>query len=258
MNTPFMLFAGLLGLAAGSFCAAASWRYVRGISVVFPRSACPRCGRKLTVQELVPLLGYALLRGRCAGCKQHISVRYPLMESLYAATAVLLAFEYGPSPAFAVLFCYAGLMLAASAIDAETFILPDCLTLPAAATAVPCAVLWLGRSFEDSAAGLLLGAGIPFLLRFAMQKLRGREGLGLGDVKYMAALGGLCGVMGLPTLYLGSALPALAWLAVVRVFSNKAVADLPIPFGPFLSLGAMLTLLWGDQFWLWWLMKPII
>lgn len=256
MNTPFILLSGLLGLVAGSFCAAASWRFVRNISVVRPASSCPACGRKLTPLELIPLFSYILLQGLCIGCKTRISLRYPLMEALYAAIAMVLATRFGPSPSFAVLFVLTGLLLTASAIDAQTLVLPDCLTLPCAVAAMPCAVLWLGRSPEDSAAGLLFGAGVPWLLRWILLSVRGKEALGLGDVKLMAGLGGLCGLSGLPPFFLGSALSALAWLlglAVLQLLKNRPLTETPVPFGPFLSLGALLTLLWGEYFWMWWL-----
>lgn len=249
-----ILFAGLLGLVAGSFCAAASWRYMHGMSIIWPRSSCPHCGRRLTAFELFPVLSYLALRGRCFACGKAISLRYALTEGIYAIMTMLLVAEYGWTPAFWVLFSLTGLMLAASTIDAETFILPDGLTFTGAVAAVPCAVLWLNISWKDSLAGAVFGAGILWLLRWIFLKARGRETLGLGDVKYMAGLGGFTGVSGLPLAFLFSSLAALLWLVclcLVGKGKGRALSQTPVPFGPFLSFGTMCTILWGKNFWLW-------
>lgn len=253
LRSAWPVCAAVLGLILGSFYNVCIHRYLTGESIVSPPSHCPHCKKRLGVAELIPLFSFLYLRGRCAGCGQPISPRYPLVEALSGLWACLLALNFGLSVPFFVYLAFGGLFIVASFIDLAIFILPDVLTLPGAALALPASVLLLGLPWAEAVAGALAGAGLFWLLHLVYRVVRKREGLGLGDVKLMLVIGALIGVKALPLAILWGSLAALlasvAWLKGHR----GSLAQVPIPFGPFLSLGAMAYILFGPAFldWYW-------
>jgi leader peptidase (prepilin peptidase)/N-methyltransferase len=242
----FPWLAAVIGLILGSFYTVCVHRYLTAESLVSPGSHCPECRRPLRWWENIPLASFIVLRGRCSGCGARIPWRYPLLEALSCLTAVLLALRFGPGLAWLMLMAVAGVFLVASFIDLEIFILPDILTYPGAALGVATGVFALKLTLEQSLMGAAMGAGLFWLLRFVHMRSRGVEGLGLGDVKLMFMIGGLTGWMGLPAAILFGAVSALA-LAPVFKFLSKDSGPLRIPFGPFLCIGCVLGLLWGDR-----------
>ena len=243
----FPWLAGLAGLILGSFYTVCVHRYLTGASIVLPGSHCPKCLRKLHWWENIPLLSFIILRGRCAGCKAPISWRYPLLEALSCAWAVAVAMHFGQWLPWLALMAVGGVFLVASFIDLEIFILPDILTYPGAALGIATGIFVLGLPPSASLIGAGAGAGLFWLLRFVHMRARGMEGLGLGDVKLMAMIGGLTGWMGLPAAILFGAASALVLSPLFKLASKEA-GPLRIPFGPFLCLGCMLALLWGNDF----------
>ncbi|PMS23338.1 prepilin peptidase [Trinickia dabaoshanensis] len=209
-----------------------------------PRSACPHCGHVLRAHENIPVLSYALLRGRCSSCRAPISPRYPLVELAGGALAAASLAFYGPTAEALAAFGFTAALLAMSAIDAETRLLPDSLTLP---------LLWAGLivNFEGTfatlraaVAGAIAGYvflwSIYWLFRFA----RGVEGMGYGDFKLLAALGAWLGWAALPQIVLIAAVTgAIAGLAAM--WSGRLRFEEPLPFGPFLALGGVVTLFAG-------------
>ena len=209
-----------------------------------PRSACPHCGHVLRAYENVPVLSYVLLRGRCSSCRAPISPRYPLVELACAALAVAALAVYGPTGEAFAAFGLTATLLAMSAIDAETRLLPDSLTLP---------LLWAGLivNFDDTfatlraavagaIAGYLFLWCIYWLFRFA----RGVEGMGYGDFKLLAALGAWLGWAALPQIVLIAAVTG-AVAGVLAMWSGRLRFEEPLPFGPFLALGGVATLFAG-------------
>ncbi len=249
----FPAFAALLGLVLGSFCNVCIWRHVSGESIVYPPSHCPECGHPLLAWELVPLLSWLALRGRCSHCRKPISLRYPLVEALTAIIAALLACRFGPSPAFVALLLLSCAFVIASGIDALTLTLPDRYTLGTALPAFFCSVALLGMPWNDCLAGGLLGAGLFWLVQTAFKRLRGVDGLGFGDVKLMLPLGFLSGAWLLPLTVLAAGLSALAFALPAALLRGHDLRGLRIPFGPFLCLGAFVSLMWGRQIFFWWL-----
>lgn len=237
--------AGLLGLVLGSFYTVCVHRYLTEQSIVLPGSHCPHCHHPLSWWENIPLLSYVLLWGRCRACKTAISWRYPLMEALSATWAVAIAVRFGPCWLWVALMTVGGLFLVASFIDLVLYILPDALTLPGAALGIATGILGLDLTMEQSLIGAIGGAGFFWLLRFVYLKTKGIEALGMGDVKLMLMIGGLTGWMGLPAAILFAGVGALAF-SPFFVWGSKDKGRTPIPFGPFLCLGCMLALLWGD------------
>lgn len=250
-NLFLTLSAALLGLVFGSFFNVCIDRGAEGRSIVRPRSACDACGTTLGPLELVPVLSWLCLRGRCAHCGTKVSVRYPASEILVAALFALVVFTFGAAPETLVYLVFTSLYVVASGIDLKVGLLPDRLTLPAAVLALPAA-LWLGHDPVDAVAGGLVGWGLFRFVSFAYERASGREGLGLGDSKLMLSIGFLTGGMFLPMVVLFASLGALAVFLVLRLLGREP-SDMRLPFGPFLSGAAYLTWLAGDRIWSAWL-----
>ena len=253
MQLPPVLFhaaALILGLCLGSFYNVCVHRYLTGQSVVSPGSHCPACGHVLSWWENIPVLSYVLLGARCRSCRGRIHWRYPAVELLSGLLSLLFALKFGPTLQWAVYMVFLGIFLVASFIDLGSFILPDVLTYPAAALAL-CTPLFLPVDWLETVLGGLSGAGIFFLLQQFYQRVRGIDALGTGDVKLMLSLGALVGLSMLPLMILLSALCALAVAMVYLRRPDGQGLRTAIPFGPFLCLGAVLTLLWGENLLVW-------
>jgi leader peptidase (prepilin peptidase) / N-methyltransferase len=240
----FAILAALLGLILGSFYSVCVSRYLEGSSIVVPPSHCPLCGRRLRPWELIPLLSYLFLRGRCAGCHGRISPLYPAIELASAAWAGLAMLAVGPSWWFLGFLALGGLYIVASAIDLHVYLLPDILTYPAALVGII-----LGATNPDigplwALAGAAIGFGLFWLLATLYRAFKGVDGLGGGDVKLMLSVGGAVGPLGLPYAILCGSLAALL-ASPFYVLGKGKGRSMPIPFGPFLCLGAMVQLLYG-------------
>ncbi len=241
----FYVTAFVLGLCLGSFYNVCVHRYLTGQSVVSPGSHCPACGHVLSWWENIPVLSYVLLGAKCRSCRGAIHWRYPALELLSGILALLFAVKFGPSLQWAAYMVFLGIFLVASFIDLDSFILPDVLTWPAAALALSTP-LYLPVDWFETLLGSLCGAGIFLLLQQAYLRLRGLDALGTGDIKLMLSLGALVGLTYLPLMILLSALSALLLALVYMRRPSAQGLRTAVPFGPFLCLGAVLTLLWGD------------
>jgi leader peptidase (prepilin peptidase)/N-methyltransferase len=209
-----------------------------------PRSACPHCGHVLHVWEMVPLLSYLMLRGRCSACRTPIRIRYPLVELASAALAALALFRFAPSGTAVAAFGLCAALLAMSAIDIETRLLPDSLTLP---------LLWAGLivNFDDTftglhaaVAGAIVGYAFLWCVYWVFKFVRGIEGMGYGDFKLLAALGAWLGWVSLPQVVLISAVTG-AIIGLAATWLGRMRFEEPLPFGPFLALGGAVTLFFG-------------
>lgn len=241
---------GLLGLLIGSFLNVVIYRVPRGESIVWPGSHCPACGHDLRAWELIPILSFLIQRGQCRNCRATISWRYPFVELLTGILFFLSVF-FGLSnavyPARILLdLVFVATLIALSFIDFDTFRLPDVLTLPLLVLGVLAAFLIPGSPSGWESVLSALGAGGLFLAIALLYP----QGMGLGDVKLVAALGAF---LGFPSIFLsvfgGSFIGALS--GVFLLFLGRKPFRQQIPFGPFLALGAILTLLWGPQIFNW-------
>ncbi|MGZ8257053.1 MAG: prepilin peptidase [Gallionella sp.] len=214
-------------------------------NLVVPHSACPRCKHAIRAWENIPVLSYLYLRGKCSACKAAISPRYPLIESIssllcgYAA----LHFGFGWAALGAMLLILA--LLALTAIDFDTQLLPDDLTLP---------LLWAGLLFNlantytnlsDAVLGAVFGYLILWLVYWAFKLITGKEGMGYGDFKLLAALGAWLGWQLLPLIILLSSLVG-AVVGITLMIALKHGRNIPIPFGPYLAGGGLIALFWGQ------------
>jgi len=252
----------VLGAIIGSFLNVAIHRLPRRESVVFPASSCPRCGAGIRPYDNIPVLSFLLLGGRCRACKAKISVRYPLVEALTALLTVGLFLLLGLSVPLALYLPFTWALVALAFIDAEHQILPDRITLPGIGCSLlvpilgrqpdlPWSVLVWRLSFADWALGVALGAGIPYLVAvgYRLTQLRKPaqeriDGMGMGDVKMLAMVGGFLGwKLILLTIFAGSVLGSLWGLGGVAL--SRYGMKHALPFGTFLAIAAFLSLTAG-------------
>ncbi len=214
-------------------------------NLMVPRSACPSCGKLITAWQNIPVISWLLLRGKCGNCKNPISAQYPLVELLTAVLSLLVAWKFGASmqTCFALVFTWSLICLAL--IDLHTTLLPDSITLP---------LMWLGLLISlypvfVNTHQALIGAAAGYLslwLVFQTFKLiTGKEGMGFGDFKLLAALGAWLGWVKLPIVILLSSL-AGAVIGITMMVFFKHRRDKPIPFGPYLAIAGFIALIWGD------------
>ncbi len=221
-------------------------------NLFLPRSACPHCGHQITAAENIPLFSWLFLKGRCSSCHQPISARYPLVELLCALASVAVAWYYPPSWALAGALLLTWILLALTFIDLDKLLLPDQLTLP---------LLWLGLllnlsqqfvSLDDAVIGAIAGYMVLWSLYWAFKLLTGKEGMGYGDFKLLAALGAWLGWQSLPLiLILSSCVGAV--LGITLIIMQRQQQGKPMPFGPYLAIAGWIALLWGNQITNWYL-----
>ncbi|MEO6920117.1 MAG: A24 family peptidase [Collimonas sp.] len=213
-------------------------------NLVVPRSACPQCKHQIGALENVPVLSYLALRGKCASCKTPISARYPIVEAFTGALSALLIWHFGSGWAGLATLVFAYLLIAMTFIDADTQLLPDDLTLP---------LLWLGLLLNLSGlfvplSEAVIGAAAGYLslwtIYWAFKLLTGKEGMGYGDFKLLAALGAWLGWKMLPVIILFSSLVGAVVGIALIIFARRG-RDNPIPFGPYLAAAGLLALLYG-------------
>jgi len=244
---PLTAAALALGLILGSFLNVVIHRLPLGLSVVRPRSRCPRCQTPIAPWDNIPVLSFLFLRGRCRHCRASISPRYPLVEILGAA-CVWLAACTSASPAAAALRAVLLLALLAVAwIDFDHHIIPDVISLPGIVLGLAFSPA-IGVSRTDALAGAAVGAGALYLAGFSYRLLRGASGMGLGDVKLGGMLGAFLGWKGaLLTIILGSFLGSLAGIGLM--LARKGTGRTALPFGSFLAPAGAVVLLFGPRLW---------
>jgi leader peptidase (prepilin peptidase)/N-methyltransferase len=246
------LFAFVLGAAIGSFLNVCIWRLPLGESIAYPPSHCPACGTSIRVRDNIPVLSYLLLRGRCHSCGAGISLRYPAVELLTGVASIALFHHCGLSPTLATYGLFVAALIVITFIDIDHQIIPDVISLPGVVLGLAFSTLGYGVPVWDSVIGALLGGGILYLVAVGYHAWTGREGMGGGDIKLLAMVGAFLGWRGvLVTLILGSFSGALIGIALIA--ARGADSRLPIPFGPFLALGAVCALLFGEALIHWYL-----
>ncbi len=242
----FLALVILIGLVIGSFLNVCIVRVPLQESLVKPRSHCRSCETPIVWYDNIPVLSYLLLRGRCRSCKAYISPRYVVVEVLTAVLFVLL-FERGFEPrALAVHLALVSSLVVVSFIDIDHLIIPDAITLPSILVAPALAIFVQHISLASSAIGIAVGGGSLWLIGWLYERARKREGMGFGDVKLLAMIGGLQGFPAvLFTLVVGPLIGMVFTIGLVATRRGKL--ETPIPFGPFLAAGSVIYALAGKE-----------
>ena len=215
-------------------------------NLVTPGSHCPHCNHRIRWYENLPVVSWALLKGRCSGCKAAISKRYPIIELLTALVAGLCAWRFGYDPWLIFMLYGSFTLLALAVIDLDTTLLPDDLTYPLLWAGLLAAVLGISPvSLPDAVIGAMAGYLALWSLYWVFKLLTGKEGMGYGDFKLLAALGAWLGWQYLPVVVLLSSVVGLVF-AVSMMASGSVKRDQGIPFGPYLAIAGWIALLWGE------------
>ncbi|MCX7857615.1 MAG: prepilin peptidase [Deltaproteobacteria bacterium] len=246
----------LVGLAVGSFLNVVIYRLPRGRSIISPGSFCPKCETPIKFYNNIPVLSYLFLKGRCKNCNSNISLRYPIIELLTGILFYFLFDQKGLGLEFVVSVFFVSLLITISFIDLDFQIIPDVLSIGGLFVGL---FLSFFRNphfyFKDSIYGALVGGGILFIIAYGYELLTKREGMGFGDVKLLAMIGSFTGVRGaLFSLISGSLFGTILGLFLIYVKGKDL--RYAIPFGPFLSMGALCFIFFGDNF-IWWISKTI-
>lgn len=263
----FILFAGLIGLLVGSFLNvvihrlpkmmeqewAAQCAELNGQSVavapkynlLVPRSACPHCNHAIGALENIPVVSYLFLRGKCAGCAASISMRYPLVEALNGLLSAYAAWHFGFGLPGLAAIVFVWMLIALTFIDFDTQLLPDSITIP---------LLWLGlmlnlngvyTTLPNAVIGAVVGYLVLWSVYWMFKLVTGKEGMGYGDFKLLAAIGAWLGWTMLPlVILLSSAVGAVVGISLI-LFAKHG-KNIPIPFGPYLAGGGLIALFWGQ------------
>ena len=211
-----------------------------------PRSACPACGHQISAVENIPIFSYLFLRGKCKGCHTRISLRYPLIEALTGALLGLVTWKFGYSSMTVAAWAFTIALIALTFIDFDTQLLPDDITLP---------LLWLGLLFNldtgftdihSAVVGAVGGYLILWSVYWLFKLVTGKEGMGYGDFKLLAAIGAWFGWQLLPAVILLSSL-AGSIIGIGLIILAKRGRNVPMPFGPYLALGGIAALFFGTQ-----------
>lgn len=267
-NLPGAVLAGLFGLLIGSFLNVVIYRvpkmmqresdnyvahesgkplpHTEHFNLMLPRSACPQCGHRITALENIPVVSYLFLRGKCSGCKTPISARYPIIELLTGILSAFLIWRFGSGLAGLATLLFAYLLIAMTFIDADTQLLPDDLTL---------SLLWAGLlvnlqstfvPLSDAVIGAAAGYLALWSIYWLFKLVTGKEGMGYGDFKLLAALGAWLGWSMLPIILLLSSVVGTI-VGIFLIAFHKRGRDNPIPFGPYLAAAGMIALLYGKS-----------
>lgn len=264
----FLVFLTLFGLLFGSFANVVIWRVPRGESIASPGSHCPGCQTPIAWHDNIPVVSWLALRGRCRSCGEPIALRYPVVEAASGVLFAAAALKFGPGAQAVVAAFFLWFLLVLSAIDLDHLRLPNPLVAGLAVfglagsivsqmTGEPLVPLvglgptgLLAHPLAASILGALLGAGLSGSIAAGYGALRGKRGLGMGDVKFLGALGLFLGPYVLLALMIGSMLGAVSGLLGAR---GRSLSETRIPFGPWLALGATITLLVGPSVMNWYL-----
>jgi len=269
-DTPsfFISFITIIGLMVGSFlnvviyrlpemmkrnwlqqCAELHGKAIETLpafDLITPRSACTHCGHKITALENIPIISYLALRGRCSQCQARISPRYPIVEAVTAFMSGFVAWHFGYSLITIAVLIFVWSLITLAVIDLNTQLLPDDITLP---------LLWLGvlinmnggfTDLHSAIIGAMTGYLSLWSIYWCFKLITGKEGMGYGDFKLLAAIGAWLGWSMLPIVILFSSLVG-AIVGIGLIIAAKLKKNIPIPFGPYLVGGALIALFWGEK-----------
>ena len=264
----FTVFAFIFGTVWGSFLNVVIYRLPNGLSLVKPPSSCPKCKQFIKPWHNIPIFGYMIIGGKCASCREPVSIRYPLVELVCAAMSVAVWFSVAYNPLvpglatalslYAFRFFLILALIAITFIDLEFMLIPDVLSLPFIAFGLAMNWFFPNQTLVpilDALIGMGAGAGLILALIFGYKLATGKEGMGFGDAKLMAVLGAYLGWKALPFIFLAGSLQGLLYAGGLMIAGNIKGSPWKqaLPFGPFLALAGMEWLFFSETLgrWLW-------
>ena len=245
-----ILFSGIFGLALGSFMNVCIYRIPLKKSIVSPPSSCPNCKRRIRFYDNIPLLSYIALSGKCRYCHHPISWQYPAVEALISLLSLLLFIRYGISYQYILSLLFISSLVTISFIDFHHQIIPDSISLPGIISGLLVSILLGHISWQDSLIGIIAGGGSLYLVAFIYERITGKEGMGGGDIKLLAMIGAWMGWRPLPLIVMISSMTGVL-IGYTFILLTRKGFRARIPFGPFLSLGAITYFFFGYQLTRW-------
>jgi len=242
----------VFGAIVGSFLNVCIFRLPKEESIIWPGSHCPHCKTPIKFYDNIPLVSYLMLKGKCRQCHGSISLRYPLVEGITALSSLLLIMKFGLSVTYLIYFAFVAALIVITVIDLYQQIIPDVISLPGIGVGLLASLTVSQINFMNSLLGILSGGGSLFLVATVYQWLFKREGMGGGDVKLLAMIGAFLGWKAvIVTILLGSLVGSIT--GIILMVSKGKDFKYAIPFGPFLSLGAVIALFYGENLINWYL-----
>lgn len=239
-----VVFAFLFGAAIGSFLNVLIFRIPRSLSIVRPGSHCPRCNKAITWYENIPIVSFIVLGGRCSRCHQPISIHYPLVELLTGILFVVVYLRHGLQYEFFFYVYFFCTLIVISGIDFTHQIIPDIFSLSGIVIGLLFQII--KGNFLPGLIGMAFGGGLILLIRLIGGKVYKKEVMGMGDVYLTAMIGSFVGFPSiLPAIFIGAMVGAV--LGIIYIISTQQSRESPIPFGPFLSLGGIVVVLFQIQ-----------
>ena len=240
-------FTFIFGAVVGSFLNVCIFRMPAKISIIKPLSQCPHCHHPIRFYDNIPLISYIVLRGKCRDCGGKISWRYPLVELITAILSLVLFLKFGTTLIFLTFFIFVSVLIVITFIDLDHQTIPDVLTLPGIPIFFLLAIFVVKISWHEALIGILIGGGVLFAIAFVYELITKREGMGGGDIKLLAMIGGFLGWKSLIFILLFSSFSG-AIVGITAMIIKKQDMKYAVPFGPFLSAAAVAYLFWGDAF----------
>jgi len=240
-------FAFIFGAVIGSFLNVCIFRLPAETSIVKPSSRCPYCRHPIRYYDNIPIISYILLGGKCRDCGGKISWRYPLVELITGLLSLLLFIKFGLTLKFLAFFIFTAVLIVITFIDLDHQIIPDVLSLPGIPVFFLAAVFIVKLPWMEALLGLLIGGGVLLTIALVYELISKREGMGGGDIKLLAMIGGFLGWKSLIFLLLFSSFSG-AIIGVAAMIIKKQDTKYAVPFGPFLSAAAVAYIFAGDAF----------
>ena len=240
-------FVFIFGAVVGSFLNVCIFRLPAKTSIIKPLSQCPHCHHPIRFYDNIPIISFIVLRGKCRDCDGKISWRYPLVELITAVLSLMLFLQFGLTLRFLIFFIFTAVLIVITFIDLDHQIIPDVLTLPGIPIFFLLAIFVVKIPWLEALIGLLIGGGVLFAIAFVYELLTKREGMGGGDIKLLAMIGGFLGWKSLIFVLLVSSFTG-AIVGITAMIIKKQDMKYAVPFGPFLSAAAVAYLFWGDAF----------
>jgi leader peptidase (prepilin peptidase)/N-methyltransferase len=250
------IFSFLIGACVGSFLNVCIYRIPAHKSIVYPGSTCPICQTPIKFYDNIPILGYLILKGRCRFCGTSIAIRYLIIESLVGLLALCVVLKFGVTFTGLIYFMFIAALIVITFIDIDHQIIPNEISLPGIAAGLVFSFFIPTLTFSNSLIGIIAGGGSLWLVATLYLLLTHREGMGFGDVKLLAMIGAFIGWKGVVvTIFTGSAIGTIVGITTMLI--KRKDMKMAIPFGPFLSIGAIIYLFFGQALINWYLFGPI-